>query len=331
MDPSDTVSRWIKVARGPTVLLRRDRRSGALRLRQLRARLGSRGSRLGQAGDDLHGDALGHRARCRRRPGASAGIRGRRVERSPGAGGGPLSGGVPGGAGRASSLDRRGRSPREDDDVRDDRVRPPRARARSGVDHRRRRASARRQRGRGGGLARCRGRRVGSLDRAPASGDRGGDQHRGRPPRGVRLSDRARVVLRGVAGRCAESGSSLGAGARAIRARGAGRAQPDERRRGTRCARAGRRVADPTPSPRSHASRASEDGSSWSPTVEVFVSTTTTRTIRPRSRSRSRPRDSVPRGGSSPSTSRTSTSARVSSSRSWATRSGSRTRPLSRT
>ena len=52
---------------------------------------------------------------------------------------------------------------------------------------------------------------------------------------------------------------------------------------------------------------------------------------RPRSRSRSRPRASKPRGGSSPSTSPMSTSGRVSSSGSWAKRSGSRTRPSSRT
>ena len=60
---------------------------------------------------------------------------------------------VPRRARRGAAGDRRRRRPREDDDRGDDRVRPPRDRARPGVDHRRRRPAARRQRrGRGGWL-----------------------------------------------------------------------------------------------------------------------------------------------------------------------------------
>ena len=51
-----------------------------------------------------------------------------------------------------------------------------------------------------------------------------------------------------------------------VRARGPGRAQPAERRRRARRARAGRRRRDPRRSERSRASRASDDGSSWSAT-----------------------------------------------------------------
>ena len=148
-----------------------------------------------------------------------------------------------------------------------------------GLDHRRRRASARRQRRRWGGLARRRGRRVRPLDRAPASRDRRGDEHRARPPRRVRLGDGARVVLRGVARRSAERRARLGAGARGVRARGAGRAQSDERRRRARRARAGRRVAIRRRA-RARALRGRRaGGSSWLQTVEAFASTTTTRTI----------------------------------------------------
>ena len=67
---------------------------------------------------------------------------------------------VPGGARRASPLDRRRGRAREDDDGRDDRVLPRPARPRSVLPDRRRRAAARRQRPSGRRVARRRGRRV---------------------------------------------------------------------------------------------------------------------------------------------------------------------------
>ena len=68
----------------------------------------------------------------------------------------------------AAPVDRRRRRAREDDDDGDDRVLPRPARARPGVPDRRRDPAARRQRARGRGLARRRGRRVGPLARAAA-------------------------------------------------------------------------------------------------------------------------------------------------------------------
>ncbi len=65
--------------------------------------------------------------------------------------------GVPGRARRRSAVDRRRRCARQDDDIRDDRLRARGDRARSRLDHRRHRPAARRQRRRRCRLAGCRG------------------------------------------------------------------------------------------------------------------------------------------------------------------------------
>ncbi len=99
----------------------------------------------------------------------------------------------------APAVDRRRRRARQDDDERDDRVLPRPARARPRVPHRRRDAAARRQRARGGGLARRRGRRVRPLRRRAASGDRGPAERRPRPSHDLLLACRGRGDVRGVA------------------------------------------------------------------------------------------------------------------------------------
>ena len=148
-------------------LLRRDRRRRALGVRQLRAGMGSRGARLGRARDDLpRGARTGSRSTSAASPCLLPGFEVVVSTAHTGRIEGPLARGVPRGARRASPLDRRRRRARQDDDRRDDRVRPARARPRPVVDRRRRRPAARRERGRGGGLARRRGRRVRPLDRA---------------------------------------------------------------------------------------------------------------------------------------------------------------------
>ena len=177
-------------------------------------------------------------------PDASSGFRGRRLQRSSRSCRGSPARRVPGRAGRASPIHRRRRRAREDDDGRDDRVRPPRARARSRVDHRRRRAAARRQRA--------------ALGRAGSSSK--GDES----DRSIALLRPEIAVLTNIeldhhaafasttelesffeewARGSAERRPRLGARARGVRARGAGRAQPDERRRRAGRARARRRRA----------------------------------------------------------------------------------------
>ena len=152
-------------------------------------------------------------------------------------------GGLPRGARRGAAGDRRRRCPRQDDDGGDDRVRAPGDGSRPGVDHRRDRAAARRQRRRRRRLARGRGRRVRPLDRLAAPPDRGGHEHRARPPRHLRVRGRAARLLRRLARRGAARRPELGAATGRARARGARRAQPPERGRGARRARAGRRPA----------------------------------------------------------------------------------------
>ena len=104
------------------------------------------GARLGSARHDLHGLARGDRGRHRRRAGAAGGVGGGRLDRAPAAHRGHAPGRVPGGARRRAAGDRGRRCPRQDDDRGDDRLRAPGDRPRSGVDHRRDRAAARRQR-----------------------------------------------------------------------------------------------------------------------------------------------------------------------------------------
>ena len=156
-------------ARRPAALLRGDRRRRALRVRELRPRLGRRGAWLGRARHDLprggHGCRRGHRRRAR----AARRLRGRRLGGTRWTDRRTLASRVPRRAGRASPLDRRRRRARQDDHGGDGRVRPSRARSRPRVDHRRRRAAARRKRRHGRGLARRRGRRVRPLDRVCSS------------------------------------------------------------------------------------------------------------------------------------------------------------------
>ena len=118
-----------RAARGAPLLLRRHRRRRALRLRELRPRVGGRGAGLGRARDDLHGDA--RRASSVDVGGDPAPPAGFEVVVSTahvGRARGTVAGGLPRRARRASPLDRRRRRAREDDDRGDDRVRPPRAR-----------------------------------------------------------------------------------------------------------------------------------------------------------------------------------------------------------
>ena len=160
-----------------------------------------------------------------------------RLDRSHAPHRGNAAGGVPRGARRGAAVDRRRRRARQDDDRRDDRVRPARDRSRSGLDHRRHRAAARRQRGGGRGLARRRGRRVRPLDRRAAP----------------QIAVVTNIELDHHASYASEAelraffdawlGPSrrrpqLGARARRARARGAGRSQSPERRSGARGARA---------------------------------------------------------------------------------------------
>ena len=77
---------------------------------------------------------------------------------------------------------------------------------------------------------------------ALAAADRGGHEHRARPPRDLRVRGGAARVLRRVARGVPHVGSQLGARSRRARARRAGRAQPPERCGRARGARArGRR------------------------------------------------------------------------------------------
>ena len=129
---------------------------------------------------------------------------------------------------------------RKGNDGGDDRVRPPRDRARPRLADRRADPPARQQRRRGGGMARRRGRRVRPLGLRPAGRDRRRDERRARPPQRVRLARRAggRVRRAGPARRRARR--SRRAAVRG-RARAARRAQPRERGRGAGRARARRR------------------------------------------------------------------------------------------
>ena len=115
------------------------------------------------------------------------------------------------------------------------------------------------ERGRGGGLARRRGRRVRPLGvRAPGR-DRGRHERRARSPHGVPLARRARGGVRAL--------DRVGAGRRARRAavrgraRRAGRAQPPQRGRCARGARARGRPARRGAPPRSPGSPGRAGGS----------------------------------------------------------------------
>ena len=188
------------------------------------------------------------------------------------------------GARLAAPLDRRRRRARQDDDRGDDRVRAARARARPGLADRRRGAAARGERGRGGRLARRRGRRVRPDDRVASARDRGDHERRPRPPRDLRVARRGGGGVRAVRG--AGEGGRARRRARAVpgRARGPRRAQPPQRGGGARGARGGRRRRGPTRSARSRRSAARDAGSSSAARPAGSPSTTTTRTTRPRSR-----------------------------------------------
>ena len=219
-------------------------------LRAARARLGRRGRRLGSRRDAVPPASRGHRGRDLARAAAppdgwevfvSTAFAGR-VDGRPRA---DLLAELV----SASALDRRRRRARQDDDERDDRLLPRPARPRPGVPHRRRDPAARRQRARGGGLARRRGRRVRPLGRRAAARDRRPPQRRPRPPRDVRLARRGRGVLRGVArAACRRSCAPRSSSRSTLELARAGRAQPPERRGGARRARARRRRRAPTPS-----------------------------------------------------------------------------------
>ena len=145
-------------------------------------------------------------------------------------------------------------------------------------------AAARRQRGRGGGLARRRGGRVRPDGRAAAARDRRRHERRARPPLDVRAR---RPRSRRCSTRWLAEVPQVVRGWElepvVVRARGAGRAQPAERRGGARRARARRRRARRRRAgaralPRRRpALRARRRARAASP------SSTTTRTIRPRS------------------------------------------------
>ena len=170
----------------------------------------------------------------------------------------------------------------------DDRVRPRRARPRSGVPDRRRGAAARRQRARRRRLARRRGRRVRPHGRARFGREIAVvtnvelDHHATFASRG-----RGRGAVRALARARAAGRARLGARARRARARGPGRAQPAQRGRRARRARARRASSARTPSRCSRASAAPAGASSSSASAAASPSSTTTRTIRPRSPRRS--------------------------------------------
>ena len=250
------------------------------------------------------------RRRYRRRAVTARGLGGDRLHRARTPDPGCSAGGVSRRARLRAAGHRRGWRAREDDDGRDDRVRAAQGRARSLMDHRRRRSSARRQRRRGRRVARRGRRRVGSLDRCAATGDRGHHQRRARPSRDVRVGGRVAFVLRQLARRRAPCRPQLGTRSGRARARGARGAQPAERSSGSRRARARGRAPSPRRSRHCSSSGVWGAGSSSSANEAGSPSTTTTAITRPSSRSRCGWRGSAPAGVSSPSTSPMSTSAR---------------------
>ena len=186
-----------------------------------------------------------------------------------GLGGGRLVG-LPGGAraapGRVSrraraapALDRRRRHARQGNDRGDDRVRAARERRRPGLADRRARPAAREQCGRGGGLARRRGRRVRPHGLLAPGRDRGRDERRPRPPQRVRSLGELEAEF----DRWAATAPARRPGRAAVRrdARAAGRAQPPERGRRPGGARARRCRRARTPPRRSAGSPAPAAGS----------------------------------------------------------------------
>ena len=108
---------------GAAALLRRDRRVRHVRLRERRPRAWRRGARVGRPRHDLHRLARGDRRRPRGRACSAARVGDDRLDRTCASDRGHSAGGVPRGARGGAARDRGRRSPRQDDDGGDDRLR----------------------------------------------------------------------------------------------------------------------------------------------------------------------------------------------------------------